>query len=235
MWLALFVWCCCFLVFPSSCDEGGDCFPYSLQNECTSVLFGKNVSIEEGEQSDFFYQNVSLIVSDIRMVQESCRRPYLSYYCQLLFGSFSCESSSFEEEECLQEEYCIQVADACANDFKFDCPQSSTPPTNNDCKDQVSKEINEVKKKPIAVQTCFDSSKEPIECCIDPFIDDDHDECVVQCFQYLYGETWENSVRIFCFILSWLSLLLWASSVIPLYMVTDLRFLFLYFSHFFSN
>ena len=85
MWL-VFAWT--LLVLPSFFHaDKSECFHYSLQNECTGVLFGE-VLIEESEQKNFFDANVSLVVSDVRMVQETCRRPFLSYYCQLKFGVF---------------------------------------------------------------------------------------------------------------------------------------------------
>ena len=209
----------------------GDCFPYILQNECTSLL--GNVSVEESEQQDFFDQKVSLTVSNFRMVQASCRRPLLSYFCQLLFGGFECESSSSSQQGCLEGEYCLQVAEACSSDFQLDCSSNVTSSSSN-CSDEVKKEIDEVKETPIAVETCLNKTKETIVCCPDPFIFDDNDECVVECYQYLYGEKIENIVRLCCFSMSILSLVFYLIALIPLSIATDLRFEFFIFHFSFS-
>ena len=194
--------CCLFfviLLLPCSfCDDVKGCFRYSLENECSIVLTG-NVSIEENEQEDFFNQNVSLVVSNVRMVQESCRRPFLFYYCQLMFGGFSCESSSLQEQHCLEQESCFQVSSLCSDDFQLNCSLSSSlspspspsPSPTNGCESEVERQIDEVKETPIKVETCLNGSKERIECCPDPFTFDDNDECVVECYQYLFGQSLE--------------------------------------------
>ena len=214
------------------------CFPYVLENECSSLV--GNVSIvEESEQQDFFDEYVSLNVSNVRMVQESCRRPYLSYLCQLMFGSFSCESSSNEEQHCLEEQSCLQVSDLCSDYFQLDCSSSfssspsPTPTPTLDCSEEVKEQIEEVKKKPIQVETCLDGLKEEIECCPDPFIFDDNDECVVQCPQYLYGESVEQWIRITTFILIWICVLIFITAMIPLYLTSHLRLSFFFLSFFF--
>ena len=213
------------------------CVPYVLENECSSLV--GNVTIEESEQQDFFDEYVSLNVSNVRMVQESCRRPYLSYLCQLTFGSLSCESSSNEEQHCLEEQSCLQVSDLCSDYFQLDCSSSfsfspsPTPTPTLDCSEEVKEQIEEVKKKPIQVETCLDGSKEEIECCPDPFIFDDNDECVVQCPQYLYGESIEQWIRIMTFILDWCCVLIFITAMIPLYLTSHLRFSFFFLSFFF--
>ena len=225
------------------------CFPYVLENECSSLV-GNVCVVQESEQLDFFDEYVSLNVSNVRMVPESCRRPYLSYLCQLMFGSFSCESSSNEEQHCLEEQYCLQVSDLCSDYFPLDCsssfssspsptptptPTSSSPtPTPTlDCSKEVKEQIKGVSKRPIKVETCLDGLKEEIECCPDPFIFDDNDECVVQCPQYYYGESIEKGIRITTFILLWICLLIFITAMIPLYLTSQLRFLFLFLSFFF--
>ena len=229
--LLLILWWCCFLflVFRCECTEVG-CFQYVLENECTTVV--GNVSIEEKEQQHFFDERVSLIVSDVRMQPDDCRRPFLSFYCQLMFGTFSCESSSLEEQHCLEEQYCLQVADACSGHFEFNCSSfltssSSSSPYN--CTEEVTEQIEEVEKKPIQVQTCLNSSKEEIRCCFDPFVFDDNDECVVGCPQYIFGEQLEKGVRLFTYSLTAITFLVYITAVTPLFVMKNMKF-FLFFS-----
>ena len=238
------LWWCCFLFLVFRCggtnrhDLG--CFQYVLENECTAVV--GNVSIEEKEQQHFFNEFVSLIVSDVRMEVKRCRRPFLSFYCQLMFGKFSCESSSLEEQRCLEEQYCLQVADACSGHFEVNCssllPSSptifsvvstNTPSPSYNCTEEVTEQIEEVEKKPIQVQTCLNSSKEDIRCCFDPFVFDDNDECVVGCPQYFFGEQLENTVRNIALSIIGMTFILFGLTIIPLYLLTDLRFLSLFF------
>ena len=225
----IFLW----WLFGLSSSACSNCFDYVLRNECTTLLVDQNVSISPNEQQDFFDEYVSLNVSDVRMARESCRRPFLSYYCQLMFGSFSCMSSSQEEQNCLEEEFCVQVSDLCSDDFQLACSSSFSPTPSSpspspsptlDCSEEVEDQIEEVKKKPIKVQTCLNGLKETIECCLDPFIFDDNDECVVECPQYVCGQSWEKGARIFSFVLCWLELVVWISAFIPMVMMIDLRF-----------
>ena len=83
-----------------------------------NYYYYNGVSIEENEQEDYFNENVSLMVSNVRMVKENCRRVFLSYFCQLMFGVFFCQSSSFSsssfdggdgQQSCFEEQYCLQV------------------------------------------------------------------------------------------------------------------------------
>ena len=245
MFITLLFWFVGCLLSTSSPDLL--CVPYVLENECSSLV--GNVSIvEESEQQDFFDEYVSLNVSNVRMAPKSCRRPYLSYLCQLLFGSFSCESSSNEEQHCLEEQSCLQVSDLCSDYFQLDCsssfsssPSPSPTPTSSsptptptlDCSEEVKEQIEEVKKKPIQVETCLDGLKEEIECCPDPFIFDDNDECVVQCPQYYFGELIEQWIRIITFILTWICVLIFITAMIPLYLTSHLRLSPFFLSFFF--
>ena len=220
---------------PVSCDDGL-CVEYSLQNECTPIL--ETVSIEQDEQEDFFNENVSLTVSDVRMRSENCRKPFLLYYCQLMFGGFGCQSSSQEEQLCFEQETCRQVSESCGDDFPLDClpsfppsPTSPTSPTSRferssriDCRKEVEEQIEEVKEKIIRVESCLDGSKEQINCCNDPFIFDDNDECVIECPQYLFGKSLEESIRLTVFVLNWLSFVVLIVTIPPLYLLANIRF-----------
>ena len=148
--------------------------------------------------------------------------------------SFSCESSSLEEQLCLEKEYCIQVSGACSSDFELNCSSfvfSSPSTPTNDCQEKVQKQISQVKETPIAVETCLNNSKEQIECCPDPFISDDNGECVVECYQYLFGETLEKWLSILRCFFSFISLVILGIAVLPQYFMNNLG-LFLCFSLF---
>ena len=226
----LLLWCVG-LDLGHSSSTRASCVEYVLENECSSLV--GNVAVEESEQQDFFDEYVSLNVSNVRMAPEGCRRPYLSYLCQLMFGSFSCESSSNEEQHCLEEQSCLQVSDLCSDYFPLDCSSSlssspsPTPSPTLDCSEEVKEQIEEVKKKPIQVETCLDGSKEEIECCPDPFIFDDNDECVVQCPQYVYGESIEQGIRISLFVLDWVCFFILVAALLPYSFMADMRFFFL--------
>ena len=222
-----------------SCDDSF-CVEYSLQNECTSVL--GTVSIEQDEQEDFFNENVSLTISDVRMRPEKCRKPFLLYYCQLMFGGFVCQSSSREEQLCFEQETCRQVAEACSDEFSLDClPFSfptSTPTTSTSqislqigCRKEVEEQIEQAKENIIHVETCLGGSKEQIECCNDPFIFDDNDECVIECPQYLIGKSLEKWIQLTDFVLNWLLLILLIAAIPPLYFMANIRFFFFLFEN----
>ena len=75
-----------------------------------------------------------------------------------------------------------------------------------------------------------DGEKQKIECCIDPFIYDEFDECVLECPQFIFGEKIELWVRNITFGLLSLSFLVLFFSVIPFYCTGSLRFfLFVFF------
>ena len=198
------------------------------------------VSINQNEQQDFFDENVSLIVSNVRMFGSNCRRPFLSYYCQLMFGGFFCSSSSPEEQYCLEDQFCIQVSDSCSDDFLLNCsssslsspslssPSPSPSPLLLSCEEKVTKEIEEVVETPIKVQTCLGNSKEEIECCIGPYVFDDNDECVVQCPQYVYGEKLEKILRIVSAVFIFITIIIYVVLLTPFYMTDNLRFFFFF-------
>ena len=195
------------------------------------------VSIDQNEQQDFFDENVSLIVSNVRMFGSNCRRPFLSYYCQLMFGGFFCSSSSPEEQYCLEDQFCIQVSDSCSDDFSLNCSSSLSSPSLSSpspsplllsCEEKVTKEIEEVVETPIKVQTCLDNSKEEIECCIGPYVFDDNDECVVQCPQSIYGDNWEKGLRITAFVSISFTIVIYVVLLTPFYMTDNLRFFFFF-------
>ena len=236
--LAIGLFCCCVCLSIQSSfsnkkndySEGDGCFPFVLKNECASVLLG-NVSIKETKQQDYFDEFVSLNVSDVRMFKTSCRRPFLNYFCQLAFGLFFCASSSPEQALCLEEQSCLQVADACSDDFLLDCSSSplSSTPSPSDCSEEVSNQMNEALETAIAVQTCLDGSKEEIECCLDPYVFDDNDECVVECPQYTSSKTLGSWIRNTTFVFYCLSLAVLIASMIPFFGKNTLRFFFLFF------
>ena len=232
------------LSFSNLSKSDPQCFQYTLNNECTPIL--GNVSIQENEQQNFFDQELSLTVSDVRMRTPNCRRSFLSYYCQVMFGAFVCQSSSSpspspsppEEQQCLEEGYCIQVSEECSDDFPFlNCTTPSPPPSpsllSTICQEEVKEQIQQAQKEPIAVTTCLNSTKETMECCIGPFIKDDNDEeCVIECPQYLYGRERERGIRIFSLVLMIAILLVLFVAALPFLAVGDFRF-FLYFFCFF--
>ena len=220
-----------------SCDDSF-CVEYSLQNEMY-LCFGNCIN-EQGEQEDFFNENVSLTISDVRMRPEKCRKPFLLYYCQLMFGGFVCQSSSREEQLCFEQETCRQVAEACSDEFSLDCLPSSFPtstPTtsfrqsicNEICDVEVEEQIEQAKENIIRVETCLDGSKEQIECCNDPFIFDDNDECVIECPQYLVGQSLEKWVGLTDFVFNWLFLIALIAAIPPLYFMANIRFFYLSF------
>ena len=101
-------------------------------------------------------------------------------------------------------------------------PSPSPSPTNG-CESEVERQIDEVKETPIGVETCLNGSKERIECCPDPFTFDDNDECVVECYQYLFGQSLEYWVRIISFVFTWFSLFAFVVAFTPLSLMTELR------------
>ena len=217
-----------FLFFFLSCSRSDDlCFEYTLQNECTSVL--GTVLVDQEEQQDFFLENVSLTVSNVRMFGSDCRRQFLSYYCQLMFGGFVCESSSSEEQLCLEEQYCFQVSESCSDDFLLNCSSSSSSPAptpsplTSSCQEEVMTQIEKVVQLPIEVQTCLNNAKEDIECCIKPYVFDENNECVVECPQYLYGQDLEYWIGTSAFVFFWISFLVYIIAIIPFYMTENFR------------
>ena len=101
-----------------------------------------------------------------------------------------------------------------------------SPSPSRFCEEEVKEQLKEVSETAIAVVTCLNGKKEEIECCPNPYIFGEEDECVVKCPQYFYGRVEESVIRIGTFVVICLTLFVYLTSLVPLFLMTDFRFLF---------
>ena len=200
------------------------CFEYELQNECSSLLSDvrENRTIQE-----ILFEAIDLDVSDIRMIPSSCRRPLLWYLCGSVF--LSCPPETEEEIFCRQVEGCIQVSERCEDyNLSLGCPFSPYE-KESPCSQRILEEIEEMTENPIEVETCLGEERQTIECCPNPFVFDSEGECVIECLQYEFGEQFERSVRIACFVFIWVGILVFFLGIFPFVKMSfNFRFVFNY-------
>ena len=209
-------------------------YPYVLQNECT-VNIQHNITQAPEEQTVFF-DALSLLVSDLRMIlPETCRRSSLWILCNL---AFPCQS-----------QVCSVTREDCEFAFK-DCPPSdltlncSSFPTesealemeeekkrwwggeergwidgigNNVLEEEYFVTVQESAETPNPVTTCLADRGEEIQCCLDPFTKkSDTDECVLACPSYPFGETRYKALTYTHFALLWITTVLVIAALVPL-------------------
>jgi len=209
------------------------CFPFVLQNECTSVVSSNGVPFDP-ELQRIIFEFLAPTISDIRMVLSQCRRPLLWYLCGLSFPP--CYETD-EQRICRETEGCRQVDELCSEfTLSLGCSNNSSFEKITErqvldiisaCSTRIEEAIEEVSRDPVKVETCLGEDRQSIKCCPDPFTADSGGECVVKCMQYLFGKKWEYGMIIVLFIIAVFGLITCIVCLIPiLFIKRSLNFRF---------
>eukprot|EP00009_Paramoeba_aestuarina_P007469 CAMPEP_0201518106 /NCGR_PEP_ID=MMETSP0161_2-20130828/9020_1 /ASSEMBLY_ACC=CAM_ASM_000251 /TAXON_ID=180227 /ORGANISM="Neoparamoeba aestuarina, Strain SoJaBio B1-5/56/2" /LENGTH=193 /DNA_ID=CAMNT_0047915779 /DNA_START=119 /DNA_END=697 /DNA_ORIENTATION=+ len=155
-------------------EEGYD---YALENECTQNL--QHELLFSPLEQEIVWYNLSLFISDLRMVPEHCRRPLAWLLCVSSFPSSPPTACFVTRRDC---EF---VIDSC-EDFGVDIDCANLFPDGNDSEGgNCGMSVEEAKETPNAVETCLEDYDEEIECCLDPYWKDGNTkECVIICPTY---------------------------------------------------